>query len=313
MRTRISLRGRLLRRGSLLLALLNPSIQIARGPRKRVNVQGPKGEAQFTGRLADNLDALSAIGALLYGSPESIRAVDSLLADPRTSCSTAYFCAVAPDCDGIAGAWSRLRAATVSIVGCGGLGSHTAVLLAGAGVGHLRIVDHDRIEASNLNRQLFWTLADLGKYKVEVLGRCLRERFPDVEVMRVKTRVTTRSLTTVSNGSDLIVVTADTPAGLATRARLDPNSPDVLIGGYHFHQGFVGWRPRKSLPNAKAWERLPRSIMPSVGPLNAQISGLLASAVVGRLTRLWSVDARLGISWSSSKYPPRMRAFRNDA
>jgi molybdopterin/thiamine biosynthesis adenylyltransferase len=60
----------------------------------------------------------------------------------------------------------RLRRATVCIAGAGGLGSVSAYYLAAAGVGRLRIVDRDRVELSNLNRQILHSTGDLGEPKV---------------------------------------------------------------------------------------------------------------------------------------------------
>ena len=67
----------------------------------------------------------------------------------------------------------RLLQAKVLVVGCGGLGALAAQYLAGAGVGHLLLVDPDLIEISNLSRQIAYTEADLGLAKSEVLARRL--------------------------------------------------------------------------------------------------------------------------------------------
>lgn len=67
---------------------------------------------------------------------------------------------------GVAGQ-RRLRAATVLLVGAGGLGSPVALYLAAAGIGRLRIVDPDRVDASNLQRQVLHAEAAIGKPKVE--------------------------------------------------------------------------------------------------------------------------------------------------
>ena len=68
-------------------------------------------------------------------------------------------------------------ASTVAVAGCGGLGSNAAVALVRAGVGRLILVDHDVVEASNLNRQHFF-LGDIGRRKVEALADHLRADQP---------------------------------------------------------------------------------------------------------------------------------------
>ena len=66
-----------------------------------------------------------------------------------------------------------LASARVGIAGCGGLGSNAAMLLARSGVGAFTLVDFDRVEASNLNRQFFWP-GDVGRSKPEALADRLR-------------------------------------------------------------------------------------------------------------------------------------------
>ena len=79
---------------------------------------------------------------------------------------------------------SRLLGARVAVVGAGGLGSVVVTLLAHLGVGHLSLVDPDRVEPSNLNRLLGATAADAqaGRPKVEVLARYARAVRPSTDV-----------------------------------------------------------------------------------------------------------------------------------
>src|SRR5688500_3603743 len=61
----------------------------------------------------------------------------------------------------------RLAAARVLVVGAGGLGSPVAMYLAAAGVGHIGIVDDDRVDPTNLHRQLLHETADIGRAKTD--------------------------------------------------------------------------------------------------------------------------------------------------
>lgn len=83
--------------------------------------------------------------------------------------------------DGVA----RLRAARVLLAGLGGVGSYCAEGLARAGVGHLTLVDHDRVAASNLNRQLPALRSTVGEKKVEVVSARLLDINPACQVTRV--------------------------------------------------------------------------------------------------------------------------------
>lgn len=75
-----------------------------------------------------------------------------------------------------------IAAASVAIVGCGGLGSMIGLYLAGAGVGSLTLIDDDRVEISNLHRQLAFREADTGDPKSVALGRQLQALNQDVVV-----------------------------------------------------------------------------------------------------------------------------------
>ena len=79
-------------------------------------------------------------------------------------------------------ALARLAAARVLVCGLGGVGSFAVEALARAGVGHLRLVDHDGVGPSNLNRQLFALRSTLGRPKAEVAAERVRDINPDCEV-----------------------------------------------------------------------------------------------------------------------------------
>ncbi len=81
----------------------------------------------------------------------------------------------------VPGTTEILRRKTVAIAGCGGLGSNAAVALVRAGVGRLILIDHDVVEASNLNRQHFF-LDDIGRPKTEALAAHLRRIQPAVDL-----------------------------------------------------------------------------------------------------------------------------------
>lgn len=76
----------------------------------------------------------------------------------------------------------RLRKSLVVILGCGGTGSAVAAHLLAMGVRRFILIDRDRVQASNLNRQLCFGESDFGKEKTQALSDYLRERAADVEV-----------------------------------------------------------------------------------------------------------------------------------
>ena len=71
----------------------------------------------------------------------------------------------------------KLRNARVAIAGLGGLGSNIAVMLARSGVGHIRMIDFDVVDVTNLNRQVY-NISHVGKYKTDALKEILMQINP---------------------------------------------------------------------------------------------------------------------------------------
>ena len=74
----------------------------------------------------------------------------------------------------------RLRSVRVGVAGAGGLGSNAALMLARSGVEHFLLLDHDVVDASNLNRQQFWP-RHVGRPKVDCLAELLHELNPAIQ------------------------------------------------------------------------------------------------------------------------------------
>jgi molybdopterin/thiamine biosynthesis adenylyltransferase/rhodanese-related sulfurtransferase len=104
---------------------------------------------------------------------------------------------------------ARLAAASVVVVGAGGLGCPVLQYLAGAGVGRLVVVDHDRVEETNLHRQPLYTMADIGTLKAEAAAAALRHFNPGIAVDIVAERLTPQNATVLVAGADLVVDAAD--------------------------------------------------------------------------------------------------------
>ncbi|MBR4676270.1 MAG: sulfur carrier protein ThiS adenylyltransferase ThiF [Victivallales bacterium] len=98
---------------------------------------------------------------------------------------------------------ARLSQATVAICGLGGLGSNIAIALARAGVGHLHLIDFDRVDISNLNRQQYF-VRQLGLFKTEALRDNLKEIAPYLQVTTSTVRVTEENIPTLLAEPDII-------------------------------------------------------------------------------------------------------------
>jgi molybdopterin/thiamine biosynthesis adenylyltransferase len=103
----------------------------------------------------------------------------------------------------------RLKAARVAIVGAGGLGAPAALYLAAAGVGRLRLIDHDAVALSNLQRQVLYRSDDAGKPKVERAAAVLAALNPHVEIETREERLSGANARALLAGADLVLDGAD--------------------------------------------------------------------------------------------------------
>ncbi len=103
------------------------------------------------------------------------------------------------------GGQKRLRQAKVLLVGTGGLGAPAALYLAAAGVGELGLVDFDTVELSNLQRQVLYSTADVGRPKLEAARDRLEGLNPGVKVTPYAERLTSENALDVFRGFDVIV------------------------------------------------------------------------------------------------------------
>ena len=143
---------------------------------------------------------------------------------------------------------ARLAAASVVVVGAGGLGCPVLQYLAGAGVGQLTIVDHDRVEETNLHRQPLYAMADIGKLKAEAAAAALRRFNPAIAVEAVAERLTPQNAKTLVAGADLLVDAADSFAATyvlsdACQAAAKPLVSASVIGMTGYAGAFCGGGP----------------------------------------------------------------------
>lgn len=97
----------------------------------------------------------------------------------------------------------RLKKAHVAVAGLGGLGSNIAVALARSNVGNLHLIDFDKVDMSNLNRQ-HYNINHLGKYKTEALKEQLKLINPDVNVTIDTVKVTPDNIKMLFQNDEII-------------------------------------------------------------------------------------------------------------
>lgn len=127
---------------------------------------------------------------------------------------------------------AKLQEARVAVIGCGALGSLCAMYLAASGVGNINIADFDTVDLSNLQRQLFFTEADLGKTKALVLRDRMLALNSGVSVNVTQEMVRPANAGDFLAGCDVVVDGSDNPATklMTDRLAAEYGIPCVIAG-----------------------------------------------------------------------------------
>ncbi|MDB5612368.1 MAG: thiamine biosynthesis protein ThiF [Devosia sp.] len=104
---------------------------------------------------------------------------------------------------------ARLAAATVLVVGAGGLGSSVLQILAGAGIGEIIIVDHDHVDISNLHRQPLYGMGDIGVLKAEAARDAVLRANPDIVATAKLERLTPANAAALIEKAGIVIDAAD--------------------------------------------------------------------------------------------------------
>ncbi|NVJ89953.1 MAG: ThiF family adenylyltransferase [Flavobacteriaceae bacterium] len=188
----------------------------------------------------------------------------------------------------------KLQNSSVVIVGCGGLGSPVAVYLATSGVGKIHLIDFDTVDITNLHRQVFYSLADVGKPKSEVLANFIEQRAPFTKVSFTNKALTKENVLSEIKDADIVVDGTDS---LPTKYLI--NDACVLIekplvyGSLYKFDGYVSSFNIKQKDNfftANLRDAFPEMVtdIPNceeAGTLNA-IVGLIATTQVNEVLKL---------------------------
>jgi len=138
------------------------------------------------------------------------------------------------------GGQERLKNAKVFIAGAGGLGAAISIYLTVAGLGKIRMVDHDTVELSNLNRQILHWNRDIGKRKAESAEEKLKEINPDIEVECISKTIDAENIIELVGDSDLIIDAMDNfpTRYILNRAALAKNIP-LFHGAIYGFEGQI--------------------------------------------------------------------------
>lgn len=207
------------------------------------------------------------------------------------------------------GGQEKLADSRVLVVGCGALGSPVAMYLAGAGVGHITLVDFDTVDLSNLHRQVFYRESEAGKYKAECLAMRIKELNPDVNITTMNSILTDGILKSGKLITDVVVDCADNPS---TTYMLDffckENRLPLSSAGVGGWEAQVFTSVPGSLSYSEVFPRpevetgvLPCSLTGIIGPVSAYAASIQASEVIKLIlgltdkSRLYVADLKKGM------------------
>ncbi len=252
------------------------------------------------------MSVLKASRALRRVSTGTASELERWYSDPRTSRTFAFADAVVGPVRAVE-AMTRIQQLVVGIVGCGGIGSATAYLLAGMGVRKLVLIDPDRIEEGNLARQVLYTLDDVGRPKVSVLSDALTSRFRNMQVRAIVGSGQDQAARKWLERTDCVVCGGDDPPTL--HSELQARMPAVPVWGC----GYALGRSLVIAPHAQAtrtreadviaWSSVAHGFAPSVGFQNFEIA---ARCVAMILLEPYIKGARSSYGFNYASFSPSL-------
>jgi molybdopterin/thiamine biosynthesis adenylyltransferase len=177
----------------------------------------------------------------------------------------------------------KLKEAKVFVGGAGGLGSPVCIYLAVAGIGIIRIVDNDRVELSNLNRQILHWDDDIGKKKVDSAREKLTKLNPCVKIEVLNETIAEDNILKLTDGFDAIVDAMD---NLPTRYLLNKAAIDRRIPFFHGAVSGLEGRAMTVIPGESACLRclyrgpVPKEKFPVIGTTPAVVAAIQATEVI---------------------------------
>lgn len=134
----------------------------------------------------------------------------------------------------------KISKAKVVVIGAGGVKSSLLYSLAAAGIGHIRIIDFDKVDVSNLNRQVLYTTLDIGKYKSTQSQRRLQLLNPEIKIESIVEKINSKNISALCDDFDFIVEGGDSPfaRNLVNKYCLKNNKPFTHASA-QFGYGYV--------------------------------------------------------------------------
>ena len=189
----------------------------------------------------------------------------------------------------------KLKKSSVIVVGAGGLGSPTLLYLAAAGVGKIGIIDDDKVDITNLQRQVIHSTAAVGSLKVESAANRIRELNPEIEVIEHNIRIDVNNALELLSDWDVVIDGTD---NFLTRYTIN-DACEILekpwvFGSIHRFEGQVTVFNYDGGPNYR--DLFPNAPPPELAP-NCAEAGVLGvlPGIVGSIQSAEAIKLLLGV------------------
>ncbi|MDR7239159.1 HesA/MoeB/ThiF family protein [Neobacillus drentensis] len=141
--------------------------------------------------------------------------------------------------------WNNIRSSHVVIVGLGAVGTWIAFQLAQSGVKHFTLIDADKVEMTNLHRQLSFGPNDIGRNKIDVVQQNLLEINSEISVKKVYEYINETGIDEHVKEASLVINCADKPTVDQTALWIGEScmkyrKPHIIAGGYNLHLSLIG-------------------------------------------------------------------------
>ncbi|MCL2539196.1 MAG: HesA/MoeB/ThiF family protein [Oscillospiraceae bacterium] len=184
----------------------------------------------------------------------------------------------------------KLLDSSILVVGAGGLGSPVLFYLAAAGVGKIHIIDHDVVSLSNLNRQILYSDAEIGKDKAFIAVQKIKNVNPSIAVSGQTVKVTSLNASEITTGYDCIVPCLDSieTRKVINRAAVKHGIPYVEGAVSAFHGSLMTVIPGLTPCYECIFTHVaqPESPIPVLGAMAGLVGSMMALAVVRLLLHI---------------------------
>ncbi len=188
----------------------------------------------------------------------------------------------------------KLQNAKILVIGCGGLGCVASVYLAASGIGNLHLIDFDVVDASNLHRQVFYKIEDIGKSKSQVLANYINEISPFVKVSFDTNAISKNNIfEIISNYKILLDCTDNLPIKYLLNDACVIKNKVLIYGSLYKFDGYVATfnvseNNRQTCNLRDAFPEIPKETVPNcseIGTLNT-IVGIIGLMQANEVLKL---------------------------